>query len=62
MAYYITHAEGKHFQPMNANYGLFPELPKRIRDKKTRYETIAQRALEVGEQFKRELFEEVPAN
>ncbi len=47
---------------MNANYGLFPELPKRIRDKKTRYETIAQRALEVGEQFKRELFEEVPAN
>ncbi len=35
---------------------------KRIRDKKTRYETIAQRALEVGEQFKRELFEEVPAN
>ena len=34
MAYYITHAEGKHFQPMNANYGLFPELPERIRDKK----------------------------
>ena len=22
MAYYITHAEGKHFQPMNANFGL----------------------------------------
>ena len=34
MAYYITHAEGKHFQPMNANFGLFPELPERIRDKK----------------------------
>ena len=34
MAYYITSAEGKHFQPMNANFGLFPELPERIRDKK----------------------------
>ncbi|MGO5335018.1 FADH(2)-oxidizing methylenetetrahydrofolate--tRNA-(uracil(54)-C(5))-methyltransferase TrmFO [Enterococcus cecorum] len=46
MAYYITHAEGKHFQPMNANFGLFPELPERIRDKKVRYETLANRALE----------------
>ncbi|WP_086347622.1 FADH(2)-oxidizing methylenetetrahydrofolate--tRNA-(uracil(54)-C(5))-methyltransferase TrmFO [Candidatus Enterococcus clewellii] len=45
MAYYITHAEGKHFQPMNANFGLFPEMPTRIRDKKERYEAIAQRAL-----------------
>lgn len=46
MAYYITHAEGKHFQPMNANFGLFPSLPERIRDKKLRYETLAQRALD----------------
>lgn len=45
MAYYITHAEGKHFQPMNANFGLFPELPERIRDKKSRYEALANRAL-----------------
>lgn len=45
MAYYITHAEGKHFQPMNANFGLFPELPERIRDKKDRYQAIADRAL-----------------
>lgn len=45
MAYYITHAEGKHFQPMNANFGLLPELPERIKDKKLRYETLANRAL-----------------
>lgn len=45
MAYYITHAEGKHFQPMNANFGLFPELSKKIRDKKERYEALADRAL-----------------
>ncbi|MGH1705904.1 FADH(2)-oxidizing methylenetetrahydrofolate--tRNA-(uracil(54)-C(5))-methyltransferase TrmFO [Enterococcus gallinarum] len=45
MAYYITHAEGKHFQPMNANFGLLPELPERIKDKKSRYEAMANRAL-----------------
>ena len=45
MAYYITHAAGKHFQPMNANFGLLPELPERIKDKKLRYETLANRAL-----------------
>ena len=55
MAYYITHAEGKHFQPMNANFGLFPELPERIRDKKVRYEALANRALESLEQVKNEL-------
>ncbi|MBP2100322.1 FADH(2)-oxidizing methylenetetrahydrofolate--tRNA-(uracil(54)-C(5))-methyltransferase TrmFO [Enterococcus rivorum] len=51
MAYYITHAEGKHFQPMNANFGLFPELPERIKDKKDRYQAIADRALDVQEKM-----------
>lgn len=46
MAHYITHTSGKHFQPMNVNFGLFPELPDRIRDKKERYTQIANRALE----------------
>ena len=55
MAYYITHAEGKHFQPMNANFGLFPELPERIRDKKERYEAIADRALTTLAQVTQEL-------
>ena len=54
MAYYITHASKKNFQPMNANFGLFPELPKRIRDKKLRYETIANRTLETLEETKKE--------
>jgi methylenetetrahydrofolate--tRNA-(uracil-5-)-methyltransferase len=31
---------------MNVNFGIFPELPERIRDKKERYEAIANRALE----------------
>ena len=55
MAYYITHASGKHFQPMNANFGLFPELPERIKDKKSRYEALANRALTAVEAMKESL-------
>lgn len=55
MAYYITHAEGKHFQPMNANFGLLPELPERIRDKKSRYEALANRALAALEKAKEQV-------
>ena len=55
MAYYITHAEGKHFQPMNANFGLLPELPERIRDKKSRYEALANGALAALEEAKEQL-------
>lgn len=28
---YVTDPERRDFQPMNANYGLFPELPRRLR-------------------------------
>ncbi|BAL62071.1 FADH(2)-oxidizing methylenetetrahydrofolate--tRNA-(uracil(54)-C(5))-methyltransferase TrmFO [Melissococcus plutonius] len=51
MAYYITHTEKKHFQPMNANFGLLPELPERIKDKKIRYEALATRALDIEKDF-----------
>jgi methylenetetrahydrofolate--tRNA-(uracil-5-)-methyltransferase len=40
---------------MNANFGLFPELPERIKDKKSRYEAIANRALESLEAKKSEI-------
>ncbi|MDO4666394.1 MAG: methylenetetrahydrofolate--tRNA-(uracil(54)-C(5))-methyltransferase (FADH(2)-oxidizing) TrmFO [Streptococcus sp.] len=46
LPYYITHTDSKHFQPMNVNFGIIKELEgPRIRDKKTRYEAIANRAL-----------------
>ncbi|MDM8213754.1 methylenetetrahydrofolate--tRNA-(uracil(54)-C(5))-methyltransferase (FADH(2)-oxidizing) TrmFO [Enterococcus hirae] len=45
MAHYITHADSKHFQPMNANFGLIAPLEKRIRDKKLRYQQFAERSL-----------------
>ncbi|MDR2464944.1 MAG: methylenetetrahydrofolate--tRNA-(uracil(54)-C(5))-methyltransferase (FADH(2)-oxidizing) TrmFO [Streptococcaceae bacterium] len=45
MAHYITHTKAKHFQPMNANFGIIEELPERIRDKKERYTQVSERAL-----------------
>lgn len=51
MAHYITTADFKHFQPMNANFGLFPPLEKRIKVKKEKNEAIANRALDELSQF-----------
>jgi methylenetetrahydrofolate--tRNA-(uracil-5-)-methyltransferase len=46
MANYITTTSAKHFQPMNANFGLFPRLEEKIKRKQERYEAYANRALE----------------
>ena len=35
----------KDFQPMNANFGILSPLPVRIKDKKQRYQALAERAL-----------------
>ena len=46
LANYIAEPNDK-FQPMNANFGILPELAgKKIRDKKQRYELLAKRSLE----------------
>jgi methylenetetrahydrofolate--tRNA-(uracil-5-)-methyltransferase len=42
---YITASDPRHFQPMNANFGLYPELPRRVRDRALRRRAIADRAL-----------------
>ena len=34
------------FQPMNANFGILPELREKIRDKKQRYEKLSKNALD----------------
>jgi methylenetetrahydrofolate--tRNA-(uracil-5-)-methyltransferase len=49
---YITTCEPRHFQPINANFGLFPPLPSRIRDKEQKRRLIGQRALEDLEAWK----------
>jgi methylenetetrahydrofolate--tRNA-(uracil-5-)-methyltransferase len=43
---YLREADPKHFQPMNANFGLVDELPESIRDKRVKREKIAERALQ----------------
>lgn len=44
LADYIS-TKKENFQPMNANFGILPELGKKIRDKKVRYEELSERAL-----------------
>ena len=46
LAKYISTPNDK-FQPMNANFGILPELDKKIRDKKERYTALAERALKL---------------
>ncbi len=48
---HITNADARHFQPMNVNYGLFPELPGRVK-KKERRQKLAERALLALEDWK----------
>lgn len=55
LANYITTANPDNFQPMNANFGLFPPLETRIKSKKERNETIANRALETIQNFVKRL-------
>mgnify|MGYP000718383747 FL=1 len=46
LPHYITHAESKHFQPMNVNFGIVKELDgPRIRDKKNVMKKLTERAL-----------------
>jgi methylenetetrahydrofolate--tRNA-(uracil-5-)-methyltransferase len=42
---YLREADPRHFQPMNANFGLVDELPETPRDKRLKRERIAARAL-----------------
>ncbi len=50
LLHYITHAEGKRFQPANITFDLLPpleeDLRKRVRDKKERHRLQCERALE----------------
>ena len=44
LAKYIA-TNNEKFQPMNANFGILPELGEKIKDKKLKYEKLADRAL-----------------
>ena len=44
LAKYVSTPNDK-FQPMNANFGIVPELEEKIKDKKQRYSRMADRAI-----------------
>ena len=46
LANYIS-TENEKFQPMNANFGILPSLDEKIRDKKLKYEKLADRAINI---------------
>lgn len=54
LIHHVTNAEVKHFQPMNVNYGLFPELAGKIK-KKERRGKLAERALTEIDRWKEEV-------
>jgi methylenetetrahydrofolate--tRNA-(uracil-5-)-methyltransferase len=51
---HITNADARHFQPMNVNYGLFPELPGRVKKKEKR-QKLAERALAALDEWRANL-------
>lgn len=52
MARYITEADPNNFQPININFGLFPELNRRYKTKAERAKKHANRALNALKEFK----------
>ena len=46
LAYYVSHADPKHYVPSNIAFGLIPPLERRIKSKKDRNLAISERALE----------------
>ena len=63
LCHYITASEAKHFQPMNVNFGILPEINMRdengryIKDKKLKKQRLADRALQAIEAFKEKIGE-----
>jgi methylenetetrahydrofolate--tRNA-(uracil-5-)-methyltransferase len=48
---YLNEADPRHFQPMNANFGLLDELETPVRDKRRKRELLAERALRVLDEW-----------
>jgi methylenetetrahydrofolate--tRNA-(uracil-5-)-methyltransferase len=51
---YLREADPRHFQPMNANFGLLADLPERVRDKRRKRELLAERALAAMQEWRGE--------
>ena len=58
---YLREADPRHFQPMNANFGLVEPLPQEVRDKARKRGMIAERALADMERWRDEFVSAVAA-
>jgi methylenetetrahydrofolate--tRNA-(uracil-5-)-methyltransferase len=45
LCHYVTHSAPEYFQPMKANFGIMPELPQHVKNKRDRAAQYASRAL-----------------
>lgn len=52
LLHYITTSDPRHFQPINTNYGLFPPLPSKVRDKEQKKRLVSRRAVQDFEAWK----------
>ena len=46
LSQYVADESVKNFQPMGAAFGIIEPLEEKIRDKKERYEALAQRSMD----------------
>ena len=49
---YLREADPRHFQPMNANFGLVDDLGEKVKDKRRRRELLAERGLAEMERWR----------
>ena len=59
---YLRDADPKHFQPMNANFGLVDDLAVRVKDKRAKKEQLAARALADMTAWRDTILAAVPAS
>jgi methylenetetrahydrofolate--tRNA-(uracil-5-)-methyltransferase len=57
---YLREADPRHFQPMNANFGLVDDLDENIRDKRVRRERMAERAVREMRVWRHEMLLDAP--
>ncbi|MEO7040628.1 MAG: methylenetetrahydrofolate--tRNA-(uracil(54)-C(5))-methyltransferase (FADH(2)-oxidizing) TrmFO [Gemmatimonadaceae bacterium] len=57
---YLREADPRHFQPMNANFGLVDDLDERIRDKRVKKERMAERAVRDMREWRQSYLVDLP--
>ncbi len=62
LCHYLIETNPKHFSPMNSNFGILPELPIPIRDKKEKARLKGMRSLTALEEYRKSLYDFEPGS